>query len=207
MPKKKRDNLVSLFDQYSPIKIKYKDIFDFGELYQALHDWLLEDRGWGDEEGDLDHWTSYYSEKIDKSGGKEINVRWRLKKEPKDTDGFVYFLSINFQLMGLKSTEIIKNGQKIKAQKGECEITIVPYLQEAYKSEYTKKGLRKWMGGVLSGGVYRKIAEQRKKELYQEVYQLQNFIKQWFKLKRYLPYEESKQFTHSYAWPSHLREE
>jgi len=49
--------------------------------------------------------------------------------------------------------------------------------------------------------------EQRKKELYQEVYQLQNFLKQWFKLKRYLPYEETKNYSPSYAWPSHLREE
>ena len=60
---------------------------------------------------------------------------------------------------------------------------------------------------IFQKRIYRKKFEERKKELYKESYALNNFIKQWFKLKRYLPYEESKNFFPSYAWPSHLRED
>ena len=52
-----------------------------------------------------------------------------------------------------------------------------------------------------------KELEDHRKELYREAYIMQNFMKQWFKLKRYLPYEESKSFFPSYAWPSHKKEE
>jgi hypothetical protein len=48
--------------------------------------------------------------------------------------------------------------------------------------------------------------EIQKKMLYQEAYELQNFIKQWLKIKRYLPYEEEKSFFPSRAWPSHIKE-
>jgi len=47
----------------------------------------------------------------------------------------------------------------------------------------------------------------KKKALYRETYELHNFLKQWFKLKRYLPYEEHKNFYPSYAWPSHIKKE
>ena len=52
-----------------------------------------------------------------------------------------------------------------------------------------------------------KQLEERKKELYREAYVLQTFIKQWFKLKRYLPYEETKSFFPSAAYPSHIKSE
>ncbi|MBT4539283.1 hypothetical protein HOI26_05945 [Candidatus Woesearchaeota archaeon] len=212
MPKRKIETAERLFSEFQPVSLKYKDIFDFSELYTAFHDWLQE-HDWGCADGDLDRWETYYLEKIGKGGAKDIKSWWRLKKNPADTEGFTYYLDINFHAIALMKTEIIKNGQKIKSNKGELTITIVPWLDSHYQKDYSDKDNKAknkfltWMKGVLSGGLLRQIKEQRKKELYQEVYQLQNFLKQWFKLKRYLPYEETKNYSPSYAWPSHLREE
>ena len=78
--------------------------------------------------------------------------------------------------------------------------------------EYGAKGLAyfKCEKGVLASSIDKffdkEELEKRTKELYQEAYELQNFLKQWFKLKRYLPYEDTKSFFSSQAWPSHIRE-
>ena len=61
MPKKKTASLVSLFPDFSPMRIKYKDIFGMKPFYEALHEWLME-YGWKDNEETYqngDHWESY----------------------------------------------------------------------------------------------------------------------------------------------------
>lgn len=192
------------------MRIKYKDIFDMKEFYETLHEWLLE-YGWRDwEEKDTkfkDHWESFYYEKMDRSGAKEIWIRWRVFKNAEGTKAFRYFLDLDFHNVGLMPTEIIRGGKKIKVDKGELDLYLKPALQTVYKQEFTKQGgfLNKILD-LFTKRIYRRETEVRKKELYQEAYTLQNFIKQWFKLKRYLPYEETKEFSPSKAWPSHIKE-
>lgn len=212
MPKKEipETRLIELFPKFSPLRVKYKDIFDMDAFYEALHEWLLE-YGWKDEtnEGkqDFDHWETYYSEKIGRDGAKNILIRWRPVKDPPDAPFLRYYLDFNFIVIALVPVEVIKEGHKIKVHKAEMELMIKAYIEEKYKEEFSASKVLKSFKGIFSKRVYRKILEQRKKELYQETYVLQNFIKKWFKMKRYQPYDESKVFFKSQAWPSHKKEE
>jgi len=207
MPKNdpKKNNMISIFPEFSPMRIKYKDIFDMKAFYETLREWLLENE-WKDQEDGLDHWETYYGERIGQGGAKEIWIRWRTIKNTPDAKYLTYHLDLDFHVLGLVSTEVIKEGQKMKVNKGEVELHIRAFIEKLYEKEFSKNSLLKQFQGMFTKRVYRKTLEQRKKELYQETYALNNFIKQWFKLKRYLPYEESKNFFTSYAWPSHLRE-
>ena len=195
------------------MKIKYKDIFDIKDFYLSLREWCV-DHGWKDEEDLTDHMESYYGEIIRAGGVKEIFFRWRLFKpaegSAKSKEGrsgkINYYLDLDFHALGISDTEVVKEGAKLKVQKGEINIDIYSFIDKAYEEEFSS-GVLKGLRSFFTTKVYKGQLERRKKELYQEIYVFNNFIKQWFKLKRYLPHEETGEFFRSYAWPSHVKEQ
>lgn len=203
MPKKDVPHITKPF---LPVKVKYKDIFDVKEFYTALQEWLNEHE-WKDEEDGLDHWESYYAERVAQDGSKEIWIQWRPRKDAPGTIAFSYYLDIDIHCLGLGSAEIVKEGRKMKVNKGEIEILLKGAIEEKYLALLEKNKLLQQIKNLFQKRIYRQTIDQRKRELYHEVYELQNYIKNWFKMKRYLPYDEHRSFFPSQAWPSHLKEE
>lgn len=201
MPKKRipSDRLVKLV---SPMRVKYRDVFDLKQFYIFLHEWLMEHE-WEDSEGDGDHWETYYYERVGAGNIREIYIHWRVRKKAEHGQ-FMYYLDFNWHCVGLTKVEVLKEGQKMSVDKGEIELYVTPYIEELYKTYF--KGFLKQFEHLFSARAYEETREARKKELYQETYALQNAIKQWFKLARHLPYDESKLFFRSKAWPSHSKE-
>lgn len=190
------------------MKLKYKDIFDMKNLYEALYEWFKE-YDWKDVYEGGEHWETLYGERIDRNGARQIWIQWRLCKEPPGAPFLKYYLDLDFQVIALTNTEVIKDGVKISTNKGEINLITSSYIEKEYEEKAKKSSfypLFGWLIDIFNQRVYRRELKIREKELYQETYALNNFIKQWFKLKRYLPYEESKNFFPSYAWPSHLKE-
>ena len=185
------------------LKLKYKDVFDIKDFYKALYEWLLE-HDWRDVEEGNDHWESYYGERGLPGGSKEIWIWWRVFKPVPDAPYLNYYMDINMHALGIAPTEVIKDGVKIKAQKGEIEIRINGLLELLYTSKFKHNVVLRKLQSTFTKRIYTAQVE-REKELYQELHSFYNFIKQWFKLKRYLPYEESKGFFPSKAWPSHQK--
>jgi hypothetical protein len=220
-PDDKNYPMIRIFPAFQPMRVKYKDVFDLKGFYEALHEWLLEN-GWKDKATKLDYWENYYGERIAQGGMREIWIQWRPWKIPNDDMMLEYYLDFDWHCIAVTNTEIVRDGKKIKLNKGEVELKIRAYIEKTYERKLTKptkKELEK-MGSLerlffplirpflklFTKRAYKNEIELRKKELYQETYAMQNFIKQWFKMKRYLPYEESKTFFTSQAFPSHLRE-
>ena len=206
MPKFKRpEELIQLFNIAKPIRVKYKDIFDLKALYEALHEWLI-DRGWEDDEDHSDHWENYYGERIDQSGGREIWITWRCTKKAPAAPFLKYYLDFTWHGIAISKAEVIKDGNKLSVNKGDMEIKIWPFVEKLYEEKFAKNWFLNEFKKLFTKRIYKEELEKRTKELYQEAYELQNFLKQWFKLKRYLPYEDTKSFFSSQAWPSHIRE-
>ncbi|MBT3835936.1 hypothetical protein HOD05_01210 [Candidatus Woesearchaeota archaeon] len=208
MPKHKIANKIAIFPEFNPIRVKYKDIFDAKAFYESLHEWFQE-QGWNDTELGTpevpsDTWETYYGERVT-GPVKEIWVWWRLTKPAPDAPYLHYYLDMDFHFIALGDTEIVKDGQKMKVNKGEVEMTINSFIEPKYEAEFAKHGVLKHVLDLFKKRVYNQTIETRKKELYQETYALQNYIKQWFKMKRYLPYDETKTFFPSQAWPSHQK--
>ncbi|HLC52249.1 MAG TPA: hypothetical protein VJI98_03340 [Candidatus Nanoarchaeia archaeon] len=204
MPKKKIQGDQLIKDAVPQIRIKYKDIFDLNEFYKALREWF-NDKQWVDEEDKNEHWETYYGERL-AGGSREIWWWWRLFKKAPDSDYLKYYIDIDVHCLGIVDTEVIVNGNKLKVNKGEIDFYMKGMIEKTYEAEFEKNWLLREVKDIFSRRIYRKNLEQRRKELYQEMYELNNFIKQWLKLKRYLPYEEAPDFFSSYAWPSHLKE-
>lgn len=187
------------------VTVKYRDIFDFRDFYDSLHEWLLEHE-WMDSEGEEDHWESHYTEKVDRNGSKEMWIRWRLKKNPPEAKKLLFYWDFDFHIVGLGKAEVVRDNLKLGVNKGEIELIISPSMEEIYKLELGKNNLTKEFLALFAKRIYKKTIDQKKKELYQETYEFQNFVKQWFKLKRYLPYEDTKTFFTAKSWPSHMKE-
>ncbi len=210
MPKFPVKNLIPVRPE---MQLKYRDIFDLKQFYDALHEWLNE-YGWTDVEDNTEHYETHYGENINGKGIREIWIRWRPHKAAPHIGTFnnnkdpalVYYLDFNWHAIGITPTEVVKEGKKFKVHKGEIELKVAAYIEERYKSEFDKNKFLKEFKSLFFKRIYKKALAQRKKELYQELYEMNNFIKQWFKLKRYLPYDETKNYFRSYAWPSHVKD-
>ena len=208
MPRKKVSHLINLWGNETPMRIKYKDIFEIKQFYQFLREYLKSNEWYDEEEGPpSEHWEAYYGERIDQKGAREIWFNWRLAKNPMGSPMIRYYIDIDFHCLGIVNAEIIKDGKKIKANKGEVEMKMWAYVEEKFLKEFEGHWFLGQVKDIFAHRVYDKEVYQRRKELYQELYTLTSYIKQWLKMKRHLPYEEQKLFYKSYAWPSHLKEE
>lgn len=204
MPIKKIENFV----EAAKFRIKFKDIFDLGEFYGILKDWLLE-YGWssvdtdGNIEGNEEYFETLYLEKEGAQGEKEHIWWWRLQKIPTDNSYYKFHLDINFHNIAIVKTEVVRDGKKIKANKGEIEMNIAALLEFDYKGEWSSHPFLKFFNELFPKRIFRQeIYAMHKLELYREAYVLQAFIKKWFKLKRFLPFEETPMFHPSKAYPA-----
>ncbi len=115
----------------STAKIKFKDIFNLKEFYISLHHWL-EEYGWeahklsstGKVLGDEDHYEIYYREKTDGGGAKEMDILWRMWRPAPNSKWLRQHLDFKFKVLGTTATEVIRDGHKLKTNKGEVEISI-----------------------------------------------------------------------------------
>ncbi|MAG60833.1 hypothetical protein CL619_03530 [archaeon] len=192
-------------------KVKFKDIFNLKQFYIALHHWL-DEYGWeahklvnGKVKLDGERYEIYYREKITGGGAKEMDILWRMWRPAPNSNWLRQHMDFKFKVLGTTATEVIRDGQKFKAHKGEVSIEVNAGIEKLYIPAFEQHPILKPFLQIFDKRVYE--IQEKEKELYQEVYVLMNFIKQWFKLKRYLPYEESKSFFPSQAWPSHHRED
>ncbi len=207
MPLKNLNNAI----QAAKLRIKYKDIFNLKELYIHTYEWLLE-HGWSsvDASGkieDNEWWESLYLEKIGGRGEKEIWWWWRLQKLPTNNSYYKYHLDLDAHVINLNPTEVVRDGKKLKAHKGEVEVMVWAYLEFDYKGEWSRHPILKIFNQVFPKRIFKKeLYESHKLELYREVYLLQDFLKKWFKLKRFLPYEEVAAFHPSAAYPEWKKE-
>lgn len=192
-------------------KVKFKDIFNLKQFYIALHHWL-DEYGWHGHKRkgksikpDGFKYEIYYREKIGGGGAKEMDILWRMYRDAPNSNWLRQHLDFKFKVLALTGTTVIRDGQKLKAHKGEVTIEVTAGIEKLFIPAFEKHPFLKPFLQIFDKRVYE--FQEKEKELMQEVYVLMNFIKQWFKLKRYLPYEEAKSFYPSQAWPSHHRDD
>jgi hypothetical protein len=141
-------------------------------------------------------------ERIEASGVKEMWWWWRLQKLPVKNSYYKYHLDLDFHIIGLTPAEVMRDGQKLKADKGEIEISANAFLEFDVEGKWSNHPFLKTFNELFPKRIFKKeLYEDHKLELYREVYTLHAFMKRWFKLKSFLPYEEITPFFPSAAYP------
>jgi len=169
------------------LSVKYEDVFDMKALYKAIRDWLISNEYVTAKSSEK--MEKFYLEKISPSGTKEIWVWWRTSRFPHGSKYFKYYMNVDFHVLGMKDVEIMHQGQKLKANKGEVEVLINCYLETEAEFEI-KKTFLGFLSEIFKKRVYKKQIEQHKDELKEDLDKLQNFIKQFLELKSFLPKSE-----------------
>jgi len=194
-------------------RVKWKDIFNAKLLYESLYEWLKEHSWKSHEYCDFvdENFETLYFEKVGAAGDKELWIRWRVWKYPehKENSYYKFHLDLDFHYLYLIATEVMHEGKKFKKDiyNGEVELKLSPYVQFDFKGEWSKHPVLKYFNQVFPNRIFKKdLYEEKKKELYREAYILQNYVKHYLKLKRFLPLEEVKPFHPSYSYPSYQRQ-
>ena len=195
--------------QAARFRIKWKDIFNVKEFYKAIHEWL-EENSWKDMEDGKDHYETLYFEKIGFFNDKELWIHWRPQKIPTATSFYRFHLDLDFHYLYLVPTEVIHEGKKFKKDvyKGEVEVWVTALMEMDYKDQWSKNKITKYFKQLVKERIFHHdIMDEHRRELYREAYVFQNYLKQWFKLRRFLPYEEVEPFIPSQAYPTYMKNE
>ncbi len=178
-------------------RVKYNDVFSLRNLYIMLHEMLLEE-GWSGKDGEADHADieTLYSENVYQKGihrgGKEVWFWWRASKfaEGKYSSYFINKLDIDAHIVYLQAVEVVHQGKKMNAHKGEIELFFRARIESDYKSEWDKHWFLKYMKPIYEKRIIHAEVEKREKELWRDVYRIQGKIKQFLELRTFIPVPE-----------------
>ncbi|MBT3304031.1 hypothetical protein HN592_01610 [Candidatus Woesearchaeota archaeon] len=173
-------------DVVADIKVVYQDPFHFKNLYKLIFRFLL-DHGYLDKKVSPDtKMEILYSEQVRSGDVKEYHIWWRTKKQPKNSY-FLYKIDIDYLGLGVKNTEVLQGDKKHKMQIGEITILLKGTLMlEANDSKGKwETGFLRYFRNWFRNKWYHAKIEQHEDELYEDVYKLQSFIKEYLELKQF----------------------
>ncbi len=171
------------------IVVKYKDAFHLANLYKLLRDWFNEHK-YFDEFGGERYWEKFYLEKLDQAG-REIWWWWRATKVPHGSSYCRFKFNLDSHCLFVRDQEIMNEGKKYKVNWGEIELTFTAVIELDYKGEWQKSGILRHFDNLFRKRIYHKDVEMHKKELAEEIYELQGLVKNYLELKGFLkPFEE-----------------
>lgn len=179
------------FAPVATYKVAYKDVFSLNYLYFLLHEWFV-DEGWVNRDKDEEFPEVYYLQRDHPQSGQEIWVRWRLKKDA----GKLYrnYMDIDIHVMGLKDVEVLLNGQKVRANKGEVEIQVKAIAQTDPDKVWENHPFLKHFKSIILYRILGRNFSSQKAKLYGDAYDLQTAIKTYLRLQSYGGEPEARMF-------------
>jgi len=138
-------------------KIKHDGIFDFKEIYNFLYKWL--------KDSNYDVEEKSYTEKV-KAEGKEIEVNWVARRTI--SDYFRFQIKILIRVTGMINVETMKEGVKVKMNKGLLDIGVTSYLEKDYEHRWEALALLKFMRGIYDKFIIKSRVEQYEEKIAEE---------------------------------------
>jgi hypothetical protein len=145
------------------MRVRHVGVLDLGEFYKWLVRWLTFRGFWSNTN------ETQYLERVTPTG-KKYELIWECKKE--QSSHFTYCVRLTLLLIGINDVEVQRDNKKFKIQKGDFEIRIAAHVEKTYET----KGLINRFYEIL----IRRRIEEYKLDLYEKVYELQEYIKEYF---------------------------
>ena len=165
--------------------ITYKGVFDLKKLYEFLHDWLF-DEGFvaAEKHVSSDDFESFYWQRSSPQGMVDYNIWWRMKKSPDEynTKWFEYRLNIDFLGLAIAKTDVMHNGKKIGAHKGEINIFIEPSIVVDPQKIWAEDSFSAKFARTFSKRTFKKEIKYHKDAMEETVFNFQEAIKDFLGL-------------------------
>lgn len=162
-------------------EIENEQTFHLKELYKYIHDFLIEEEQFKSMFDDDKPEVNYFERQFP-DGRREHHIWWRFYRCPNGSKYFRRLLKINFQTLNMGKKEVIKNGQKLKLDSGDIIIRMEGYLQLDFKNEWPKHWFLKNWDVYFRKRMYKAQIDLQKAAFYQNMYKIQNKIKQYLDL-------------------------
>lgn len=176
-------------------EVEFENVFHLKELYKHIFDWT---KKWGFKSIDSGQPETLYMELVGGNGAKNHHIWWRFIRD--DSGGyFRNFLKIDYQTLNMNSVEIMHNGKKAKTNNGDIILRVEGWLMLDYKEQWKKHAVLKYFDKWFVNRWYKKEISAHKKELWFEVYNLQDEIKQYLEL--HTPFEKPVAFRPNKGLP------
>ncbi|MFT4326753.1 MAG: hypothetical protein ACMXYK_04585 [Candidatus Woesearchaeota archaeon] len=182
--KKKRRKGEAVFPE---TYLNFKGDFSLEMLYKLMYETLVK-LGYTDEDGAKDKFEHYFYEKRAPDGTKsEIWFWWRTKRDSSKvkSDNFEYRIDINVQILGLKESTVVRDGNKFKLNYGELSLFLKPELICTLDTNKIPPPLS-WFKDWWEARVFKERYDERKDELYKQANTLYAVIKQYLQLENYV---------------------
>ncbi|MEM3113511.1 MAG: hypothetical protein QXI33_03770 [Candidatus Pacearchaeota archaeon] len=153
-------------------KVRYNGFFDFKETYQFVYRYMVEE-GYDVEE-------QKYVENV-AGDSKNIEVIWVASK--KISDYFKNEVKFSWRVLGLKSVEVDKSGQKLKMNMGSIEIKITGNLVKDWESTWENNPTMKFLRGVYDKYIIEGRIKKYEKKLFDDVNDTTEQIKAFFAIE------------------------
>ena len=172
----KKDGLHNIMT--SQFEVEYEEVFHLKELYKHLHDWV-DEWNYTTLEG-MGEIESLYMELVNSKGEKNHYTWWRFERE---INSYVkYFIKFDIITMKTTNVEVMHNGKKVKMNKGNpvfrAEAWVMLDWQEQWKNHWLLKHLDYWYVKRW----YKPYIDAHKKQLWFELYNFEETIKQYLEL-------------------------
>jgi len=167
-------------DELPKITINYKGIFDFGEVYGLVHDFLNDNEYVypNHKAGPKDLYEEEYIEKGESP--RQYQIKW--KSEKKKDEFFTGRINVTFKGTDITKTEIMHDGKKTKVDNGDIVLEISSEFETDYKSATEEHIFVKHFKKK-----FEKMIKSRKKGIKEsfegDVKNLHNLIKRYFRMR------------------------
>ena len=169
--------------------VKYQGVFVLRGIYKEIME-FMKDLDYTDEER-FHYWERYYYEKqsADPREGKTMWLWLRGKKidGPDVSKYYYYYISIDFTARFLKDVEVMKEGEKLKAQSGYIEIMVDSGVMVDRYGKWQSHWLLKHLHDFYFHRIWYKQLEDKKHSVRDDALKLTRMIKQYFELESFLP--------------------
>ena len=160
-------------------EVKHTGTLDFKQLYQQIHDWVLE-REYSPSRHDHEFPETLYFDSRSQPAGREVWIWWRCNYVPEDNPFYRYNLRINFFANRMKDMDVMVANKKQSVQWGEFRIIIDGLLETDVKGEWQRHPLLKHLYRFFVERVMWKDIEKRRTLLISDAEDLIRTIKAFY---------------------------
>lgn len=156
-------------DKITEEKLTHDGVFDLKDIYNFIYTYFIDNEYVIEEKS--------YKEKTT-GDAKEIEINWLAKK--KINDYFRLLIKIDWRVLRMVSVEVMKEGRKVKANRGSLEVKFTAFLERDYESKWESSSFYKFLRGVYDEFVIKKTIqgyeEKVSKEMADAVNQTKSFL-------------------------------
>jgi len=162
-------------------EVDFAGTFHMKSLYKRIHEWFDE---WDyHSEDDVGECENLFYETVNDKGQSHNHIWWRYKKNT-NSDFVQYYVKFDYHIMYISPKEIMQDGQKLKTN--DCNIVFRVQGWVIFDPDHKLRS--HWLTKIFSDRWfmkrwYKEKVDFHKKQLWFEVYNLEDMIKQFLEIK------------------------